>query len=442
MTRCEQFVRRSGEQPAQRRTPRSSGAAASVLTLLIGAASALAPAQADEAGEVDSANVDSADVDSVALKSAAAKSTAVARTDNGDSLDVQRQRLEQMSPEDRESLRRRSERFYHLPEPERQRLRDLHQQLDSHPEGQRLREVMQSYTEWLRTISSGERAELLSLPADERLARIKELKQQQETQRFRGFVDRQLTRDDLGKIYAWLDEVVKRNEPQLMAQLSEERREFILEEQDEQRRRRRLMFAVWSRRGPDETGASPLDPITPEDIPELIASLSAEAKTALAEARGLEEKRALLQRWSRAAMFARQAPNVDDKTLMEFFDKLASEHRQRLEGLPRDEMLRDLERWYVDARFRGVDASNYRPSWGGGPGRGGRGPGGLGPGGPDGPGGRGGPDGPGGRSGDGFGGPRGGGSPFREDGAPFRGDGTSFRGDGTGAERPEPDGNN
>jgi hypothetical protein len=322
-----------------------------------------------------------------------------------------RQRLERMTAEDRENLRRRSERFYEKLSPqEQQRLRDLHEQLGAHPNEQRLRDVLSRYTQWLRTLSAADRSKLLALPADERIARIKELKQEQETRRFRGFAGFSGEAEGTisvnpGIIYAWLDKIIERNEELLLGMLRPERRESF-ESDKPDRRRLRLMYAVWTprwaRRGPPEIEEPP-DLITQADIDTLSETLPPEAKTVLAEAKTPEERRELVERWARAMLFARRTPVIPQETLEAFFQELPARDQAQLEELPRDQMLRELERMYISGRgfrsYGGRDGDGGgrfqrgggRPSFGpdgerGGPGE--RGPGDLGERG--GPGGRGG----------------------------------------------------
>lgn len=329
------------------------------------------------------------------------------RTSSDDeSPEAVRERLERMSAEEREALRRRSDRFYDFSPEKQQRLRNLHRQLTAQPDEQRLRDVLDRYTQWLRNLSSNERSQLLSLPADERISRIKELKQEQETRRFRGFVNLNLAREDFGEIYDWLDGIIARNEQQLLERLSPERREFFTSEEDDARRRRRLMFAVWSFRGPPEFRDMPAL-IAPADIDQLISGLSPVAKTEMEKADTPEKRLELVQRWGRATLFARFRPEIKPADLEAFFETLSTEEQQRLEQMPSDTMRRELERLYLASQVRG-DSGGFRGFGGRDGGRfPSRGRGGFG--GPDGQGGgRGGPDGPGGRRGPG--GQRGGGN--------------------------------
>jgi hypothetical protein len=299
-----------------------------------------------------------------------------------ESLEARRVRLEQMPAETKDALSHRSKRFKEMPPTEQQRLRELHAQLGAHPNAQQLRDVLERYVQWLRTLAAGERAELLSLAQDERLARIKDLKQQQDTQQFRGLIERQLTKDDLEKINAWLDEVVEKHEQALLETIPQERRKFILDEQDEQRRRHRLMFALWSSRGPGGPPSPLPEVVDPEDVQRLAASLSAEAKAALAEAKTPADVRALIQRWVRAAIFMRRTPEVDQETLLAYFEKLPSQPRQWLERMPREQMLHWLGRLYVYSQIHGDDGGFQPWNWGGRDGDGGRRGRGGGPGGP------------------------------------------------------------
>lgn len=287
----------------------------------------------------------------------AAASPTAARAGEADeeSYAERAQRLENMSTQEKEELQQKRDRFYELSEEEQDRLRELHRELNAAPHADRLRTIMHRYALWLKTISAGERADLLSLPPEERIPKIRELMQQQEAQRFRRLVSRPLPRDDLRIIYDWLDEIVQEREEELLADLSPEFAQRINEEQDEARRRRMLMFALRNRRG-----ETPL--IVQSDLDRLVGRLSPAAQKVLEEVRTAEDQGFLIREWVRAAMFARVNAEVSEEELMRFYvEDLTSDERQELENLSRDEMLQELQRKYNYRRFRDEEGRGRLP---------------------------------------------------------------------------------
>ena len=101
-----------------------------------------------------------------------------------ESFEQQRQRLTNMSATEKETLRHEQQRFERLAPSEREKLRQLDKAIADDTQGDRLRQVMRSYSEWLRALPSSQRIELVSLPAAERVERVKVLLAEQERRRF------------------------------------------------------------------------------------------------------------------------------------------------------------------------------------------------------------------------------------------------------------------
>jgi hypothetical protein len=280
---------------------------------------------------------------------------AVATAD--DSFDADRQRLENMPAEEKEELLRKKERFDRLSPEEQDRLRQLHSQISSDPQSQRLHELMVRYTEWLKTLSSGQRAELLALPAEQRVARIQALIKEQETQRFGRLVEGQLPPQDLEVIYKWLERYVEAHEAELLQKMPPEIADRFRQMDDPEKRRRALIFSLQFRRPSDDFA-----PAQPEEINQLVNQLSAEAKRILKEAQSNPERRAsLVAQWSRAAAFSKFRQPVEKNELERFVTtELSAADRERLEGLPPDRMHSELQRLYYFYHFKNETA----PSWG------------------------------------------------------------------------------
>lgn len=265
-----------------------------------------------------------------------------------DSREACRQRLEAMTASEKEELRRKKERFDRLPAEQQDRLRELHEQLSRDPQSARLRQVMVRYSEWLKSLPSGQRAELVSMPPDERIAHIKKYLEQQERQRFHELVLKKLKPEDYGIILRWFEE-------KLLAELTPEQRKEVAGVRDPRRRVTDLL------RRSGQLGSSPtprpLDRlrVAEEDVRALARQpLSPEAQAALEAAANLEAKQRIVQYWVGAAMFSRMTPRVSDRELQRFLEEhVDPKRREYLENLPRDRMLGELRRMYYMSRFRG-----------------------------------------------------------------------------------------
>lgn len=303
-----------------------------------------------------------------------------------------RHRLESMTAAEKEDLLRKKERFEKLSSEEQARYRKLHEQVTTDPEADRLKHVMTRYCDWLKTLSAEQKVELEKLPADKRVAKVKELMKIQEEARVKALMGVQLPPDDLKKIYDWLEDYVKQNEVPLLAKLPLNTQRWIRGERDVVKRLANLRWMLFSQGGGHFLAGVPED-----ELNTLLGSLkSSEAQKAIEAAREPEKKRLLVQRWIGAAVFARMNPPVSDAELRRFYvEDLDSINRERLELLPREEMQRELRKLYHRDKFR--KANEAQRPFGSppfvGPGGSG-GPGGGGPGGPGGPGAGPGGDGP------------------------------------------------
>ena len=293
--------------------------------------------------------------------------TAPVKLRAADSYAEQRARLEAMSAEEKEQLQRKKERFEALSESERNRLRELHSAVASVPESDELLAVMTRYNEWLKTLSSAVRAELLSLPADQRIKRIKELKQEHERQRFREFANN-LPEQDMNVVYSWMEGFVGRNEAEFMKRIPPEFRRR-LEHADEAERRKALVSSLMWRRWDDDSPKP-----TEADVDQLLPSLSEETRRELARTSTKEEKLLAVRDLVRAAVLSKVFPPISDDQRQQVFAKLNSVERERLEQMAPDMMRRELTRLYHAEQFRQREGwrGDGRPGPGGprfGPGR-------------------------------------------------------------------------
>ena len=256
--------------------------------------------------------------------------------------------LEAMSPVEKEALAEKRTRFDALPTAEKERLRQLNSDLTADPQANELRGIMSRYYEWLKTLTSDQRAQLLSTPTDQRLAKIQKLLAEQEQQRFRRLADQRLSPEDMEQVYHWTTTYIRSRETRLIAVLPQERRREIEQIPEEAHRWRTLFWQLRSHDLPD-----PILP-TQEEIDGLVSTLSEEAKQIFAAATDDLQRKELVQRWIRASMFSRLVQSVSEEDLMEFMqNELDPRTRARLESLPREAMQGELRRQYLFHKFRG-----------------------------------------------------------------------------------------
>jgi hypothetical protein len=278
----------------------------------------------------------------------------LARGDDTDTVDA-RQQLAGMEAADKQEFEDKRQRFYSLPADEQERLRSMHHDLGQAADGERLREVMQRYTTWLRSLPSGQRAELLSLPPESRLEQIKLLLQQQEEWRMRNYVMRELNAKDMAVIVKWVEDFVSTREREILERLPELKKRWG--ELDTNKRRQSLLFFA-ARLGPARGLLRPGE----EDIERLKQQLSPSAQQELEKAQRQGRLAEVAESWMRAAMFSRRSgPEVPREELKRFYAELEAPQREYLENLPAERMEHELTRLYHYSRFRKFWESDRPP---------------------------------------------------------------------------------
>jgi hypothetical protein len=263
-----------------------------------------------------------------------------------ESPDSPRDRVARMSAAEKRDLQQKQDRFYQLAPDEQDRLRRLHQSVSNDSQADRLRGVMERYTSWLKTLPSGQRADLLSLKKNDRVAEIKRLIEEQEKRRLRSLVAHELSDEDLAAIIKWLDDFVRRRESDILAKMPSMLKERF-QRSDDPKERGMLLYMMAMRPGPRRDGQRG-DMLRPdaEDIERLKSSLSPKAQQELQKAQRAGRLNELAQQWMRAAMYRKLVPRVDRDKLKQFYHELPSEERERLENLPPQAMISELTRRY------------------------------------------------------------------------------------------------
>lgn len=176
-----------------------------------------------------------------------------------ETLKERRARIEQMDPARKAELLRAEEKFQSLTKAERERLKQLHNQIEAHAKSDELLEVMHDYCEWVATLSPIERAELRELAPADRIEKIRELrKEQARWKKLRppgmrrpnwGERLRQFALGEQEGLRRWIDGYTARGAPELVQAQPEARREQLLAElkqaAGDPERRRSLFARMW-----------------------------------------------------------------------------------------------------------------------------------------------------------------------------------------------------
>jgi hypothetical protein len=300
-----------------------------------------------------------------------------------DEVATRRAFVEELPPERKVQLRKLYERFKGRPEDEQDRLRELDVVLRSDPNESRLRAVLQSYHDWLPTLTPLERAELLALPAEGALAEIRDIKRR-ELDNLKKYAKwgpgakpgpGPLTPEIVKTIELWLEERAWNQRDEILAKATSEQREWYQDQVSDDRKKGSLV-QLWTIRGPGSPRAPRLTReewesllamipaikslLTSQGTPkgkgkadDLLSQLTKEAREhvrkELSTATTLEDQQKLLFGWYFRAQFARQIAGgaISSQELQRFFnEELSEEDRKRMSQLSPDRFRRDIRRKY------------------------------------------------------------------------------------------------
>jgi hypothetical protein len=310
---------------------------------------------------------------------------------SADDFSTNAARLQQMTPEQKDDLRRKKIRFDELNDEEKKRLRDLHEEIARDPNSKELQNTATAYNRWLATLDSTDRSQLLDIKdPDARIERIKELMHQQESRRFQLY-SINLPEQDRETIFKWLEDFVASHESTILERLPGFAKQRIAEATDADAKRREL-FRSWQRHRRDsnlpwpssDDHAQLIKQLSPETQKMLESSAASELAKEPEDQRTPERQQALQERkveeLVRTAYYSRMFPQISQADLLKFYAAMKSDdpRRKQLDGKEGEELRRELQRMYNGEHFFGRGG----PTGGGPPGPGRFGP----PGGPPGPG--------------------------------------------------------
>jgi hypothetical protein len=274
-----------------------------------------------------------------------------------DTLDQRRVYLAKISPQEKDELRSKFEMFEALSSEERDRLRKLDELLNKDSHEDRLRRLMARYSDWFKTLLTYERGELLLKTPTGRIQQIRNLRHAQEA-RLAAFAG--ASKPDVAAIHIWMEKFAKNHEEELLKD-ARPRMQKELSTATGLHRAQLLTFLAWQHWRPAEFGktgdVSKTPAISDKEVQDLIETLSETTRQKLmAEPDERLETIKLLQTVAQANSFNRRGgarSNVTVEDLHKTFEQLSVQERDRLLGLPRDEMDRELRAKYFRQKFGG-----------------------------------------------------------------------------------------
>jgi hypothetical protein len=263
-----------------------------------------------------------------------------------ESLRARCERVENMSQAEKTALLDKKRRFDELSLDDQERLRTFEKQLSQDPDQERLRRILERYHAWLYTLPTTERAEILSLPADQRVKKISELMSAEKANRQRAMaMGRKMNPADLAVIYGWFDTFLDAHAQEILATLPDEPFAKFKKEYDVERDRVVLGRLYAFSRSPDVPRPSP------SEEQQLQTQVSKDAREVLADA-DPERRSQIIRWWIGAAVLSHLGANPSLDELHKFAEEsLSEQQRLRLESLPADQMYRELRFLYNQQRF-------------------------------------------------------------------------------------------
>ena len=253
-----------------------------------------------------------------------------------DNYSKQAAQVASLSSEQKAELLRKKDRFDKLTDAEKQRLRDLHAELTSSADAATLETVMRNYCNWLRYLPPRERDEVLSLPIEDRIKRIKEIVKRQEAQRLRDYVTYYLPQADHEALYTFLDDFVKDHEKEILDRLDDNEKRWIRRTDDDAARRKALIPKLMRRFRDSKMPFPSID-----EMLVMAGRLSPETQKEIdSQAGAKRDDRVRDLVWAAIGSIAMPPPSEED--LRKFFAGLPSEDKGRLEEMDSEKMQQAL----------------------------------------------------------------------------------------------------
>ncbi len=273
-----------------------------------------------------------------------------------ETLSQRRQRVQEMSAEQREDLFQNERQFRALAPDEQKRIRELHEQIENAPDRDKLRATMNRYCKWFETQPPYSRATLLNKKTvSERIEAVKHLLKVKGPSS-----DIRLDDKNRRALAAWLEHYASEHGSRFLenmnpmaaagiAKLSPDRQQLVVRE---------TLLRRWQ--GTSKGGRLP---ISDREMAALHAAISPELRARL-DAKPPAERPRIVADWLRETASAEL-----DQQLADFFENtISDEERDKLMSLPSDEMYDSLSKQYrahVLKQSKPSDLPHHadRPPW-------------------------------------------------------------------------------
>lgn len=261
-----------------------------------------------------------------------------------------RKHLQQLTASDKVELRRQVEQFDQLSVEQKQQLRLFHKSLSSEADGDRLKQILESYHRWLKSLSPHQRASILELSPKERIDAIRRIKQQQVTKQPIRDAAHFLPPEDTNAMAEWFDHFVESRKDEIQPLLSDLQKRQL--ERANRREQRQIYLSVLVPGRKPNRSATALLP-TSDDVRKLTNNLSDRTKQRLDNAPKRNDRQTMPLRWLRQTLGPRHIDDSFKSHLRRFYmNNLTSREREDLQRLPRENMQRELRRRYFQYRLR------------------------------------------------------------------------------------------
>ena len=264
---------------------------------------------------------------------------------SGEEIDSRRERLATLSVSEKRDLLKKKERFDQLNDEQRRRLRELHAEIQAHPDRDVLNQVLSSYTIWLSTLPQRVRAELADLSPQERLKEIQKLARTREDRRIERIG---LSQPDARAVIDWWRETLDREAETLVESIPDKSIRARVRERFQNRRDRRSRFRGFFEMVNAYGG---LEGVVARVSHEgLTKRLSAEATESYVNCETTEQKNELVATWIIGIL---RPPPVPKEKLMKLMEELPDGIQADLEKLPPAQQYERLEHMYNQRFWRG-----------------------------------------------------------------------------------------
>jgi hypothetical protein len=271
-----------------------------------------------------------------------------------------RQRLEGMSAQAKEELLAKFDKFESLSADDQERLRRLDAQVGIDPQADRLRRIMARFHEWLKTLLTTERADLLASDATDRIAGIRRLRHEQEARLAGQAGGPLLLPRDVDALHKWMEKFAADHETELTSIKSlPDGQKKRLDSPNPAIRRIGLTGIAWMQWRNGNVGNGKTVSVSDKEIEQLKDALSKAFSDELNSKPTRQQRIQTIRGWVNAvrfSAFARQGgqggPAISPEELSKFLEGLPAPERNKLMDLPRDEMNQRLRMLYFQHKRR------------------------------------------------------------------------------------------